>query len=103
MLKGLAFKSTPVKHIAQIFPAIINGCSGNDAVVEKINSTLEAISGAAGLDAGTVVFLYSPKEDWEWTTRKLYRACQLWILDWLSPIPDTGASKEVFKARLLHG
>lgn len=89
MLDGLAFQSLPVNQMAQAFP--------EKPIVSKpcFEATSYQISEGTGSDSGAVVFLFPPKQQWKWTLRRLLLSCKLWILDKISPVPDTSSPEMV--------
>ncbi|KAJ5757971.1 uncharacterized protein N7511_006665 [Penicillium nucicola] len=50
----------------------------------------DATLNASSEDAGTVVFLFPPPGRAPWSLSRVWAACKLWVLDYLTPAHDSG-------------
>lgn len=92
ILDGLVFQSQPIWQMLQLFQSKSSEPKGDC-------TTLGSVSEDKGSDSGAVVFLHPPRSQWRWSLARIFLACELWVLDWLSPVLDTDTPAKVSAAR----
>jgi hypothetical protein len=104
ILEGQVFRSGSVEQMAQQYPRRGKYQESTERPhtalatlpdKEPTTSLLDEDFVSSSDDAGAVVFLFPPPAHLSWSIRRLWLACKLWLLDYLTPAHDSGVREKV--------
>lgn len=102
MSQGRLFQSATVDQMAREFPrkSEIPPSPEDRSATSKKTPRVSVVSDGTGAmanseDAGAVVFLFPPKQHFEWSLARFWIACKLWFLEYVNLAQDKGCKATV--------